>query len=176
MPGRQPSPHWPATRCALWRSCRRPRAALLTGLNDTVLARGEPERFLSAIYLTTRKTADGVEVKLARGGHPSPLLRRVDGTVDMVDAPGRLLGCLPNPGLADVPLLLAPGELLLLHTDGVTEARRANEQFSDTRLRTLLAASIADAHTIVDHVIDAALAHCDGELTDDAAVMAILAT
>jgi sigma-B regulation protein RsbU (phosphoserine phosphatase) len=35
---------------------------VLTGLNDTVLARGEPERFLSAIYLTTRKTTDGVEV------------------------------------------------------------------------------------------------------------------
>ena len=149
---------------------------VLTGLNDTVLARAEPERFLSAVYLTTRKTTDGVEVKLARGGHPAPLLRRVDGTVDPIDAPGRLLGCLPNPGLADVRLLLAPGELLLLYTDGVTEARRANEQFSDTRLRALLAASLGDAQTIVDQVIDAALAHCDGELADDAAVMAILAT
>jgi phosphoserine phosphatase RsbU/P len=149
---------------------------VLTGLNDTVLARAEPERFLSAIYLTTRKSAGGVEVKLARGGHPAPLVRRVDGTVDLIDAPGRLLGCLPNPGLADVRLLLAPGELLLLYTDGVTEARRANEQFGDTRLRALLTANTGDAHTIVDHVIDAALAHCDGELADDAAVMAILAT
>ena len=149
---------------------------VLTGLNDTVLARGEPERFLSAVYLTTRKTTDGVEVKLARGGHPAPLLRRVDGTVDTIEAPGRLLGCLPNPGLADIRLLLAPGELLLLYTDGVTEARRASEQFGDTRLRALLATNTANAHQIIDQIIDAALAHSDGELTDDAAVMAILAT
>jgi phosphoserine phosphatase RsbU/P len=149
---------------------------VLTGLNDTVLARGEPERFLSAIYLTTRKTTGGVEVKLARGGHPAPLLRRVDGSVDMIDAPGRLLGCLPNPGLADIRLLLAPGELLLLYTDGVTEARHAGDQFNDTRLRTLLATNKADAQAIVDQVIEAALAHSDGELADDAAVMAILAT
>jgi serine phosphatase RsbU (regulator of sigma subunit) len=149
---------------------------VLTGLNDTVLGRGESERFLSAVYLTTRKTTDGVEVKLARGGHPAPLLRRVDGTVDTIDAPGRLLGCLPNPGLADVRLLLAPGELLLLYTDGVTEARHASEQYSDTRLRTLLATNAADAHRIIDQIIEAALAHSDGELTDDAAVMAILAT
>ncbi|HEY5050960.1 MAG TPA: hypothetical protein VII50_08665 [Acidothermaceae bacterium] len=38
-----------------------------------------------------------------------------------------------------------------------------------------LAAGRADAHTIVDSVIDAALAHCGGELAD-AAALAILAT
>jgi phosphoserine phosphatase RsbU/P len=149
---------------------------VLTGLNDTVLARVEPERFLSAVYLTTRNTAHGVDVKLARGGHPAPLLRRVDGTVEVVDSPGSLLGCLPNPGLADIRLLLAPGELLLLYTDGVTEARHAREQFSDTRLQALLAANKEDAQKIVDHIIDAALTHSDGELADDAAVMAIVAT
>ena len=149
---------------------------VLTGLNDTVMARGESERFLSAIYLTTRKTTDGVEVKLARGGHPAPLLRHVDGTVEAIEAPGRLLGCLPNPGLTDVRLLLASGELLLLHTDGVTEARHGRDQFGDARLRALLATDRADAHEIVDRVINAALAHSDGDLADDAAVMAIVAT
>jgi sigma-B regulation protein RsbU (phosphoserine phosphatase) len=94
----------------------------------------------------------------------------------VIDARGRLLGCLPNPGLADVRLLLAPGELLLLYTDGVTEARHAGEQFNDTRLRTLLTTNKADTHTVVNEIVDAALAHSDGELADDAAVMAIRAT
>jgi sigma-B regulation protein RsbU (phosphoserine phosphatase) len=96
--------------------------------------------------------------------------------VDVIHSPGSLLGCLPNPGLADIRLLLGPGELLLLYTDGVTEARHAKEQFSDTRLRSLVAANTADAHQIVHKIIDAALAHSNGELADDAAVMAILAT
>lgn len=145
---------------------------VLNGLNDTVLARGDPERFLSAVYLTTRVTAGGVEVQLAWGGNPAPLLRRAGGSVEVIDPPGRLLGCLPDPGLKGIHLLLAPGDLLLLYTDGVTEARRGNEQF-DTRLQTLLATGRLDACATVDAVIDAVLAFCDGNLVDDMAVLAL---
>jgi len=148
---------------------------VLAGLNDTVLARGEPERFLSAVYLTTRKTRQGVEVTLAKGGHPSPLLRRADGTVNVIDAPGSLLGCLADPGLKEVRLELAPGDLLLLYTDGITEARHGKEQFTGARLRALLAASRADALTVVDGAIDAVLAYTDGDIADDAAALAVLA-
>ncbi len=149
---------------------------VLAELSDTVLARGEPECFLSAVYLTTRKTAQGVEVRAARGGHPAPLLRRADGTVEILDAPGGLLGCQPEPGLKDIRLQLAPGDLILLFTDGVTEARRGNEQFGDARLKALLATGSPDARTIVDGTIDAVLAHCNGDLADDVAVLALLVT
>lgn len=148
---------------------------VLTGLNDAVLARGEPEKFLSAVYLTGRKTAHGVEVKLARGGHPAPLLRRANGDVETVQVPGRVLGCLPNPELKDTRLLMAPDDLLLLYTDGVTEARRGTEQF-DTRLRTVLADSGPDAQATVDAVVEAVLEHSSGELVDDVACLALRAT
>ncbi len=64
-------------------------------------------------------------IVLASGGHPTPLLRRADGSVE--EAPvknGRLLG---YPGgnlrLTDATFLLGPGETLALYTDGFTEAR-----------------------------------------------------
>ncbi|MHB8449994.1 MAG: PP2C family protein-serine/threonine phosphatase [Mycobacteriales bacterium] len=172
-----------ATLAALARYTARTLAVLeasprdvLAGLNDTVLARGEPERFLSAIYLTTRKTAHGVDVKLARGGHPAPLLRHTDGTVDGVSAPGSLLGCVPDAGLKDIRLRLSPGELLLLYTDGVTEARRGSEQFGDARLRALLTPARPNPRDMVDDIVDAVAGHCDGELADDVTVLALLAT
>ncbi|HVA61662.1 MAG TPA: GAF domain-containing SpoIIE family protein phosphatase [Mycobacteriales bacterium] len=149
---------------------------VLAGLNDTVLARDEPERFLSAIYLTTRATADGLDIKLARGGHPAPMVRRVNGSVEVLDTPGRLLGCFPDPGVKDLRVRLAPGDLLLLHTDGVTEARRETEQFGDQRLRAILAASGADPSTLLEATLEAVLAHCDGNLADDVTVLALLAT
>jgi serine phosphatase RsbU (regulator of sigma subunit) len=64
------------------------------------------------------------EVVLASGGHPRPLLRRADGTVAEVAMPvGRLLGCFDlDPGAQDQRLTLAPGETLLLYSDGYTEA------------------------------------------------------
>ncbi|HEU0132355.1 MAG TPA: GAF domain-containing SpoIIE family protein phosphatase [Mycobacteriales bacterium] len=149
---------------------------VLAGLNDVVLGQGEPERFLSCVYLTTRATPEGVEATLVRGGHPAPLLRRADGTVEVVEPPGGLLGCGPDANLEERRLHLAPGDLLLVYTDGVPEARRGTEQFGDARLRDLLARSRADAHAVVDTVIGTVLTFCDGGLADDVAALAVLAT
>jgi sigma-B regulation protein RsbU (phosphoserine phosphatase) len=72
-----------ATLAALARYTLRTMAVLqpsprhvLAGLNDTMLARGNHEEFLSAIYFTARGTPHGVEVKLASAGHPAAILRR----------------------------------------------------------------------------------------------------
>jgi serine phosphatase RsbU (regulator of sigma subunit) len=61
---------------------------------------------------------------LSSGGHPRPLLRRADGRVEEVALRnGRLLGYAPgDAGLSDATLTLAPGETLVLYTDGFTEA------------------------------------------------------
>jgi sigma-B regulation protein RsbU (phosphoserine phosphatase) len=147
---------------------------VLGGLNDTILARGEAERFLTAVYFTARATSGGgVQLNLARGGHPVPLVRRADGTVHMVDAPGALLGCVRDPHLRDIRVLLNPGDVLLLYTDGVTEARRGSDQFGEDRLRALLAIANPDVHDVVDTVIAAVLTHCDSDPADDIAVLAI---
>jgi sigma-B regulation protein RsbU (phosphoserine phosphatase) len=171
-----------ATLAALARYTLRTLAVLqaspqrvLGGLNDTLLARREPESFLSAVYLTARQSAYGVELKLARGGHPSPLVRRADGTVTSVEAPGALLGLVPDAGLKDVRLRLGHGDTLLLYTDGVTEARRGRDQFGGTRLIKLLEESGKDLEALVDSVLDAVLDHGGKNIADDAAVLAIRA-
>jgi phosphoserine phosphatase RsbU/P len=62
-------------------------------------------------------------VVLSSGGHPPPLLRRCDGQVEEVAVkPGLMLGTVPEPRVTDTALTLAPGETLILYTDGFTEA------------------------------------------------------
>lgn len=146
---------------------------VLAGLNDTVLRRDEAEQFLTAVYLSTRATGHGVAVRLVRGGHPAPLLRHADGHVEAIESPGALLGCLPSAGLQEIRFHQAPGDLLLLYSDGVTEARRGQDQFGEERLRALLAETEPIPQTIVDVVIDAALAHSGGALADDMTVLAL---
>jgi serine phosphatase RsbU (regulator of sigma subunit) len=153
-----------------------PPGRTLAGLNDTVLRRGEAEQFLTAIYLTTHATAHGVAVRLVNGGHPAPLLRHAGGRVEAIDTPGALLGCLPDAGLQETRFHLAPGELLLLYSDGVTEARHGRDQFGEERLRALLAGTHPIPRTIVDAVIDGVQVHCDGDLGDDVTVVALTAT
>lgn len=149
---------------------------VLSGLSDTVLARDEPERFLSAVYLTTKSTARGLDVLLARGGHPAPLVRRADGTVETVHAPGALLGCLVDPGLKDTHLALRAGDLLLLYSDGVTEARHGDIEFSVGRLGALLATTVPIAQVVVDAIFQAVLSHSSDDLADDVTALALLAT
>ena len=150
---------------------------VLESLNHAVLARDEPERFLSCVYVTLHATAAGVATTLARGGHPPALVLRASGAVEVVEPPGGLIGCVPDAGIQPCDLLLAPGDLLLLYTDGVLECPRGTDRFGDARLHALLVANTgADAGTVVDAVIDAVRAHCTGDLADDVAVLALLAT
>jgi len=149
---------------------------VLSGLNETVLNRGEPERFLSAIYLTLKQAGDELDIRLARGGHPPAMLRRADGTVELINVPGSLLGCTTEPDLKDIRLRLTPGDLLLLYSDGITEARQGTVEFSEPRLVTLLADTDPVAQLVVDAIVSAVLAHTGGELADDITAVALLAT
>ena len=59
---------------------------------------------------------------MACGGHPPPVLLAADGTVKPLECTGTLLGVLDDPLVHDVEAVLAPGDTLLLYTDGFTEA------------------------------------------------------
>ncbi|HVF05956.1 MAG TPA: GAF domain-containing SpoIIE family protein phosphatase [Frankiaceae bacterium] len=148
-------------------------AMVLASLNDTVVARDEPEQFLTCVYLAMSATDAGIAATLARGGHPAPLIRRAAGTIETVLPEGGLLGCTPDAGVLSCVLLLAPGDLLLLYTDGALESRRGDDQFGEDRLRDVLTATGGDADAVVDAVVDALVAHCRGDFVDDVAVLAV---
>lgn len=83
-------------------------------------------------------------VLLASAGHPAPLLRRADGTVEQVAVKaGRLLGY--SHGMLEFPevhIALAPGDSLYLFTDGILEARAGKrlDMFGLERIRGLVGA------------------------------------
>ena len=105
------------------RSAGRHRVGVLSLLNDVILREESDDRFLTAVFCRVVPTEAGARVVLARGGHLPPLLRRADGTVRALGHPGLLLGSLPDINLADDTVELAPGDVIVLCTDGVTEAR-----------------------------------------------------
>ncbi len=114
-------------------------------------------------------------LRYVNAGHPAPLVMR-GGKVGKPLTGGRRL-----------PLGLGPAELtigeetlqsedwLLLHTDGITEARdRAGRFFGEARLSDFLEREAAAGHPppeTVRRLVKAVLAHQDGELQDDATVL-----
>ncbi|MER5873206.1 GAF domain-containing SpoIIE family protein phosphatase [Streptomyces sp. NPDC002044] len=106
-----------------------PRTALAT--LDAVLKsehQDETRRFCTAVFGVLDAGSDGsFTVTLAGGGHPPTLVVRADGSVEAVSTTGgQLIGLLPDPHFAQATTRLAPGDALLLYTDGLIEARTAD--------------------------------------------------
>jgi phosphoserine phosphatase RsbU/P len=96
-------------------------------------------RFASAVIAWIRD--DGL-LTIVNAGHPPPLILRHDGTVEEIASTGPILGALPNAVWRSTQTSLAPGERLVLYSDGVTEAEVDGEELGVHGLRNLLARGI----------------------------------
>ena len=116
-----------------------PAAVMLT-VNDELLRDTDGE-FCTAIFAVI-ETGDGdPKVCMSVGGHPLPLLATADGTARTVGAPGPLVGAFSDSRFEDTAFPLGAGEVLVLYTDGVTEASTADGRFGEPRLTALVADS-----------------------------------
>jgi sigma-B regulation protein RsbU (phosphoserine phosphatase) len=131
-----------ATLCRQLASPQDTPTRTLTRLNSALAVNNHTGLFVTMVY-GIYDPATG-ELKLASGGHPLPLLRRNDGSVEEVPLmTGRLLGAVPiDPGVSDYAITLQPGEVVALYTDGFVEAQRPDhkERFGLERLRLTLSA------------------------------------
>ncbi len=112
---------------------------------------------------------------LANGAHNPPLLRHPDGTVDELDADGMAAGMIEGATYEESLVTLAPGSVVLLYTDGVTETRDAGgEQFGEARLKELLAgAGGLGPGGVIERVTEAVRRH--GEQQDDVTLVVLVA-
>ena len=116
-------------------------AAVLRRLNEALVRdRGlVRDRFLTALFVVVRPGAVGVELEIAAGGHPAPVVRRLNGTVDYVQVSGPLIGVGTAVEYRSARVELGPGDSLLLYTDGLTDARAPARVLSERDIGELLA-------------------------------------
>jgi hypothetical protein len=149
-------------------------SALLAVLNRALLAERPGERLASVACVEIEPDPEGLALTVAAAGHPLPLVVSADGQVREVGRFGPLLGVDPGHDATDVRDRLAPGELLVLYTDGVVEARGPSGVFGEGRLRALLRDLAGQAPTRVVQRIEAAvLAASGGRPRDDLAIVAL---
>jgi sigma-B regulation protein RsbU (phosphoserine phosphatase) len=112
-------------------------------------------------------------VTVACGGHPLPVIRRADGDVVPVGAPGTLLGLTPDPELQDRTAELRRGDTLVLYTDGLTEARAPSAQWGPEELAQAVAAAPAVTPAALVEGLVAAALPAGTAPRDDLAVLAL---
>ena len=148
-------------------------ATVVQTLNRALL-RSNTTRFTTAVFLRLTRHADRVAVTIASGGHPPPLICRRDGTIEESSATGPLLGVtdVPIDTLQVAHYVLAPGDMLVLYTDGLTEARRSGVLFDVEGVKATLTRERDESPVrLANALVDAALRHAGAPLNDDVAIV-----
>jgi serine phosphatase RsbU (regulator of sigma subunit) len=136
-------------------------------LYENIRVRRKADDYVTFVAL--RFSSDG-RVRFS-GAHLDILVRRVrTGALQVIHTRGGWIGAFPtiDHALFDDALVLEPGDLLVLYTDGVTEAMNASgEQFGPDRLQALVSgADDADPRLVRDSVL-AALSRWNPERPKD---------
>jgi PAS domain S-box-containing protein len=140
--------------------------------NEVLWYFSDSETFATAVF-GVLNLADG-RFEYCNGGHPSPLLLRMDGTVTSLGVSGPMLGAFKGLSYETYSVDLGEGDVLILYTDGVTEARDDRRFFGEERLVELVRELAGHpAEEIAQAIADAAWRYGGNVLRDDIAVLAI---
>ncbi|MGI9391291.1 MAG: PP2C family protein-serine/threonine phosphatase [Boseongicola sp.] len=101
------------------RHCMLPSDEVCRRLNSLLLNEMETDRYLTMVLADV--DLDSGKTILAQAGHPSPAVQRADGSVEFVSSYGMPIGLIPDAEFSSFVVQLAPGDRLLLYSDGITE-------------------------------------------------------
>ena len=146
--------------------------ALMRRLNAQICRHSPSSRFITLFYAVY--TPSSGALTYVNAGQTPPLVRRRDARFERLGGTGVALGMFEGSEFGSVDTTLEPGEMLVMYSDGITEAEdpqgrpfdepgleRVVEQFAD-----------ASASDIDAHVLEAVETHAnDSRFTDDLTIL-----
>jgi serine phosphatase RsbU (regulator of sigma subunit) len=147
-------------------SCESAGAALAR-MNDS-LCGSSTDRFVTLLAAVLDRRSS--TLTLVNAGHPAPLRRRPDGSVEAIaeSARGPALGLWPGREYKEIHTLIEPGEIWLAYTDGFTEATNAkNQMFGVARLCEPLALAHWTVREAGDRIVREAHSFLGGQPQSD---------
>jgi serine phosphatase RsbU (regulator of sigma subunit) len=144
--------------------------------NDLIVANNREEMF-TTLFCGVIDGRSGTVTYCNCGHNPPLVLRRGERTFEPLPACGPPLGIMDGTTYEPREIALAPGDLLLLYTDGVTEAENwETAQFGMERLEAAVLTTLGEpAHRVVEEVIARVTAFADGApQSDDITCLAVV--
>lgn len=137
-------------------------------VNSHITRLQKSTQFVTVLYgILDLKTR---EFSFARAGHEPPLLLHLDGSVERIPhSAGMALGLWDEITLDERSVVLAPGDTLLLYTDGMTDCRDPNgEAFGLERIKEVLSGfGNFNAQQVCDNLLETLKKYQDGSKQDD---------
>jgi sigma-B regulation protein RsbU (phosphoserine phosphatase) len=143
-------------------------------LNNFIHANTTFDKFITFFYAeinVTEKT-----LTFVNAGHNPPYLYRADGSIKRLETGGLILGMMADMPYETETVPLQSGDLLILFTDGVTEAKNARDQdFEEYRLEEIVSKSAElSVKLLLDEIVYAIRSFTKGAAqSDDITLMAV---
>jgi sigma-B regulation protein RsbU (phosphoserine phosphatase) len=134
----------------------------------------DSDKFVTMFYSVL--DASRHELTYSNAGHNPPLLISADGSVRELTAGGPVLGVLPAFSYDESTVSLAVGDVLLIYSDGFSEAANMRfEEFGDERLRDLAVAHRdLPAEKLIERIVSEVQAFCgDAPQSDDMTIVVV---
>jgi serine phosphatase RsbU (regulator of sigma subunit) len=140
-------------------------------LNEQLASSDRDEEFISAAVVVFDTEAG--TLRYASAGHPALFLFKEDGVMPLRST-GPLLMLDPNGSYFSREIAMESGDLVVMYTDGLAEAREAGSMFGEDRIiKTTERELNAPPDVLCKALLDEAKDHAGGMIDDDTAIMAI---
>ncbi|HQR35365.1 MAG TPA: SpoIIE family protein phosphatase [Blastocatellia bacterium] len=138
-----------------------PLTDVINSVNKMLAHRSESNRFVTLFCAVLDREGHFTYIN---AGHNPPILARTSGETEILTTKSVLLGAFDFIEYKPLQTRLKPGDVVVMYTDGVTEAvNNDNEMFSDERLEELVKASIhLSAEQIKQRILDEVLSFTRG--------------
>lgn len=153
------------------------RSDLAAGVEATnrMLCAGNDDGMFVTAWVGVLDLSTGV-LNYVNAGHNPPLVRRADGSTEFLAGdPDLPLGVMEGESYVIRESRLAAADILLVYTDGVTEAANANgDLFGEDRLVKTFSTDITDSKGICDNILATVATFASGtRQSDDITVLAV---
>jgi serine phosphatase RsbU (regulator of sigma subunit) len=149
------------TRTLFLTECRRivEPVEVVRAVHNGLMESAASEMFVTVLY-GVLEPETGL-FRYVRAGHDYPLWVRGDGQTEFLGGRGRFLGMWPDPPIEEAQITLAPGDVLVIYSDGITDmANMDGESFGKERLASVVKnARIYDAERIAQQIYNVVAQH-----------------
>lgn len=148
-------------------------AELAHFFNNMMLEDRSTDTYFTMIYAELDHETGGI--RMVQAGHPHPVLQRADGRIEQLGKGGMPVGVFENPIFDEISLTLAPGDRLLITSDGLIEATNsAGRLVGDDGLAAFMRTNaFLNGHTFLESMAWSVSEYCRGEALDDISAILI---
>jgi phosphoserine phosphatase RsbU/P len=138
-----------------------PLTSVITNLNQVLVQRSASNSFITLFCAVLDRSG---LFTFINAGHNPPILARASGTTELLTTKSVVLGAFDFAEYQERDTMLRSGDVVVIYTDGVTEAVNSNnDMFGDDRLEELIRRSVSmSAEAIKNRILDELLGFTRG--------------